>query len=192
VIVIARVVVALGLASLVVACSKSEPEPVKAEPAPSAPPSPSPSVTASATPSATSTATPGPLVLARGVRITHAPAVGPVADIVKKAREREKADGRDLVVYVGAKWCEPCQRFHKAAAAGELDTDFPQLTLLEFDLDEDRDRLESAGYKSQLIPLFVMPSADGRASENRFEGSVKGNAAVSNIAPRLRSLLAAR
>lgn len=102
------------------------------------------------------------------------------------------AGDKRLLVYVGATWCEPCQYFHRAAEAHALDTAFPDLTLLEFDLDDDRDRLESAGYKSQLIPLFVMPSADGRASENRFEGSVKGNAAVSNIAPRLRSLLATR
>ena len=131
----------------------------------------------------------GPLVLARGVRIEHA-ADGPdAAKVVREARAREKADGRDVVVYVGAKWCEPCQRFHKAAAAGELDDAFPQLTLLEFDLDQDRDRLDAAGYRSDLIPLFVMPGDDGRASSKRFEGSVKGDGAIANIAPRLRSLL---
>ncbi len=93
------------------------------------------------------------------------------------------------MVYVGAKWCEPCQSFHKAAAKGELDGEFPDLTLLEFDLDEDRDRLATAGYVSQYIPLFAMPASDGRASEKKFEGSVKGDGAVANIAPRLRSLL---
>jgi hypothetical protein len=90
---------------------------------------------------------------------------------------------------VGAKWCEPCQNFHKAAAKGDLDGEFPDLTLLEFDLDEDRDRLATAGYVSQFIPLFAMPGPDGRASDKKFEGSVKGDGAVANIAPRLRSLL---
>jgi hypothetical protein len=92
-------------------------------------------------------------------------------------------------VYVGAKWCEPCQSFHKAAAKGDLDGEFPDLTLLEFDLDEDRDRLGAAGYVGQYIPLFAMPGPDGHASEKKFEGSVKGDGAVANIAPRLRSLL---
>jgi hypothetical protein len=163
------------------ACSKSEPEPAK----PAAPPS------ESAAPAQASAAVPtGPLVLARGVRIEHASKGDDAARVVREARDREKADGRDLVVYVGAKWCEPCQRFHKAAQAGELDDAFPMLTLLEFDLDADKERLETAGYHSELIPLFVMPDADGRASSKRFEGSVKGNGAIANIEPRLRALMA--
>ncbi|AKV01929.1 hypothetical protein AKJ09_08592 [Labilithrix luteola] len=112
------------------------------------------------------------------------------AKIIREAREREAAEGRSLVVYVGATWCEPCQHFHEAAKKGELDSDFPNLSLLEFDLDVDRDRLAAAGYTSEMIPLFVLPNDDGRASSKRFEGSIKGKGAVRNIAPRLRSLLA--
>jgi hypothetical protein len=126
----------------------------------------------------------------KGVRFEHAAAGDDVQAIVKAARERAVGSGRDLVVYVGAKWCEPCQRFHAAAERGELDADFPDLTLLEFDLDVDRERLVTAGYVSELIPLFVLPDANGRATNKRFEGSVKGDRAVSNIAPRLRQILA--
>ena len=128
-------------------------------------------------------------MLARGVRIVHAGPGSDAARVVVDERARAKSDGRNLVVYVGAKWCEPCQHFHKAAQEGDLDAEFPDLTLLEFNLDEDRNRLASAGYVSQFIPLFAMPGPDGRASERKFEGSVKGNGAVANIAPRLRSLL---
>jgi thiol-disulfide isomerase/thioredoxin len=161
---------------LLAACSRSDPEP---RPDPQAQPQPS----------ASATAPTGPLVLARGVRIDKAKDGADAAKVVREARAAERADGRDLVVYVGAKWCEPCQRFHKAAAAGQLDDAFPQLTLLEFDLDQDRDRLDAAGYHSDLIPLFVMPGDDGRASSKRFEGSVKGDGATANITPRLRALL---
>jgi hypothetical protein len=131
----------------------------------------------------------GPLVLARGVRIVRAGLGIDAAKVVRDERDRARSDGRDLVVYVGAKWCEPCQHFHKAAQKGDLDAEFPDLTLLEFDLDEDRDRLTPAGYVSQFIPLFAMPGLDGRASDKKFEGSVKGDGAVANIAPRLRALL---
>jgi len=129
-------------------------------------------------------------VLARGIRFVKAEPGEDVAKLVRAEREKAAADGRDLVVYVGAKWCEPCQRFHKAAERGELDDEFPTLTLLEFDLDEDRDRITAAGYTSRLIPLFVVPAEDGRASDRRFEGGVKGEGAVANITPRLRKLLA--
>lgn len=165
-------------------CGRSEPEP-KPEPAklPAAVAAPTRAATAAAPPAG------GPLVLARGVRIVHAAAGSDAAKVVRDERDRARTDGRDLVVYVGARWCEPCQYFHKAAQRGELDGDFPDLTLLEFDLDDDRDRLTPAGYVSQFIPLFAMPAPDGRASDKKFEGSIKGDGAVANIAPRLRSLL---
>ena len=171
--------------SLVVcaACSRSE-----AEPRPD--PTPTPSSKPASTTASPSGGPAGPMILARGVRLVHAGAGSDAARVVRDERERAKSDGRDLVVYVGAKWCEPCKVFHKAAQKGDLDAEFPDLTLLEFDLDEDRDRLLSAGYVSEFIPLFAMPGADGRATDRRFEGSVKGDGAVANIAPRLRKLLA--
>ena len=98
-------------------------------------------------------------------------------------------DGRVLLVYVGAPWCEPCQRFHKAAAAGALDARFPRLRLLEFDHDRFVDGLAGGGYTSRYIPLFAVPGPDGRASGRAIEGSIKGEGAVDNIAPRLETLL---
>jgi thiol-disulfide isomerase/thioredoxin len=144
---------------------------------------------AAATPAASAQAPSGPLVLAPGLRVVRAPAGSDAARVVREARDRSKSDGRELVVYVGAKWCEPCQYFHKAAESGALDGEFPDLTILEFDLDEDRERLAAAGYVSELIPLFAVPGEDGRASDRKLAGSVKGAGAVANISPRLRALL---
>ena len=159
----------------VIACSKPESEPRK-------------DPSANESPSAQAPST--PLVLApKGIRFEHAPHGDDVNGIVKKARETAAANGRDLVVYVGAKWCEPCQRFHQAAERGELDEQFPNLTIMDFDVDEDRERLLTAGYESKFLPFFVVPDANGRATDKRFEGSVKGNGAVTNITPRLRQIL---
>src|SRR5690242_19327752 len=72
----------------------------------------------------------GPLAPQDQVRITGAPEAGEVTGILREAGARAKAEGRELIVYVGATWCEPCQRFHKAANRGELDTAFPNLTLI--------------------------------------------------------------
>jgi hypothetical protein len=168
--------VLVSCVSLALGCGRSDSEPRKD------PSVPEPSTTSA--PPAT------PLVLApKGIRFEHAAAGDDVNAIVKAAREGAVANGRDLVVYVGAKWCEPCQRFHHAAERGELDGDFPNLTILDFDVDEDRERLVTAGFESKLLPFFIVPDANGRATEKRFEGSVKGDRAVSNIAPRLRMIL---
>jgi hypothetical protein len=126
------------------------------------------------------------------VEIVPAPPGEDAAAVVRAELERATGQGRRLVVYVGATWCEPCTRFHDAAAAGQLDATFPTLRMLEFDHDRDAARLEQAGYKSKMIPLFAIPGPDGRGSGRQIEGSVKGDRAVGEITPRLQELLASR
>ena len=170
----------LALATSVLACDKSadvrrEPEAKPTPVASGAVPADVPSVPT--------------VLLTRGVRFVKMPPGDDVHALLRAERDKARAASREVIVYVGATWCEPCQRFHKAAQAGALDEAFPNLTLLEFDLDEDRERLVTAGYVSTLIPLFVKPGPDGKATSLRFEGSVKGDGAVTNIAPRLKTLL---
>ena len=129
-----------------------------------------------------------PAPVPKHVDIMAAPADVAVAPLVVKEQARARHDGRKLLVYVGATWCEPCQRFHKAAASGALDALFPSLRLIEFDHDRDHERLRAAGYVSRMIPLFALPAADGRSTGHQIEGSVKGDGAVDEIAPRLRQL----
>lgn len=125
-----------------------------------------------------------------GPVFVYAPAEGVVAGIVKQELDHARARSQDLLVYVSAAWCEPCKHFEDAVAAGSLREAFPRLRLLKFDFDRDEARLAEAGYFSDMIPLFVIPGEDGRATERRMEGSIKGADAVStNIAPRLRQLL---
>ncbi len=127
-------------------------------------------------------------VLAK-LRLIEAPEAGDLPAAVMAQLERSKVEQRSLIVYVGAKWCEPCRYFHEAAAAGKLDDAFPKLDVIVFDRDRDAARLDAAGYESAMIPLFVAPKADGHASDRRIEGSVKGPAAIDNIVPRLKTLL---
>jgi thiol-disulfide isomerase/thioredoxin len=118
-----------------------------------------------------------------------APAGEDAASVVKRELERAHIDKKRLLVYVGATWCEPCKRFHDAAQAGQLDGVFPNLRLLEFDLDVDGERLARAGYASKMIPLFAIPTENGTGSGKQIEGSVKGEAAVMNLQNRLKPLL---
>jgi len=162
-----KVLLALSVAGLV-SCSKAAPE---------------------ATPDPVASTNSAPLVLAPpGVRFSKIGSTGPAAPQIKAEADKAKLEKRDVVVYVGAKWCEPCQRFHHAAQEGKLDNDFPNLNVVEFDLDEDRERVMAAGYSSTYIPLFVVPGPDGRASDKRFEGGVKGDGAVANLTPKLHAL----
>jgi hypothetical protein len=57
-----------------------------------------------------------------------------------------------------------------------------------FDLDRDGERLAEAGYKSELVPLFARPGADGRASGTQTDGVKQGGRYVEQLVPRIRSL----
>jgi len=123
------------------------------------------------------------------VEWVKAGALGDVAGEIKQKQGELKGQNRKMLVYIGATWCEPCRKFHEASERGELDRDFPNLTLLEFDLDKDGAPLAQAGYSPRYIPYFGVPGADGRATDRSIEGSVKGDQAVSYLTPKLRDLL---
>lgn len=123
------------------------------------------------------------------IRFLHA-SEGDVAALVKAERASAEGANRSLLVYVGASWCEPCQKFHEAATRGELDSELPPMTLLEFDADKDVPRLRAAGYSSTYIPLFAVPGADGRSTGKFIEGGIKGEGAARELAPRIKKLLA--
>jgi hypothetical protein len=117
-------------------------------------------------------------------------AAGAVPEVVQRARQDADRDRRQLLVYVSATWCEPCERFQRAVRAGALSASFPRLTLLKFDADRDLERLRAAGYDGEYIPRFVVPGPDGRGTARRMEGGTKAEDTVATfIVPRLASLL---
>lgn len=104
---------------------------------------------------------------------------------------RAAADGRRAVIYVGATWCEPCRGFHDALTAGKLDQELADVRFLELDHDAHEHLLSEGDMAcaSKLVPLFALPTADGRCSDQRHEGAIKGDGAVGFIVPRLKALL---
>ncbi len=115
---------------------------------------------------------------------------GDVEAVVRDAMATAATEDRRLMVYVGAVWCEPCQAFHHAVERGELDQALTGVRFLEFDSDHAGARLQAAGYGGRYIPRFVLPRADGGASEQRMEGGIKGEGAVDHLMQRLVPLLA--
>lgn len=124
------------------------------------------------------------------VKLINAPMTSATDQLIAEQRAASEKQGRTLLVYVGASWCEPCRYFHDAAEKGLLDEEFGDLDLLVFDAQADAERLLLAGYESQFIPLLVVPGPDGKATSRRMEGSVKGPGAVADMTPRLKQLLA--
>ena len=122
--------------------------------------------------------------------LTHRATKAPLEQFVQQHVEEADANGTRVLVYVGATWCEPCQRFHKALESGQLDEDLAGTKFIEFDSDRDGAELRAAGYASKYIPLFSVPDQSGHASGRAIEGSVKGDGAVrANLVPRLLALL---
>ena len=131
---------------------------------------------------------PATKVVPKKLEVSPAPA-GDVAAIVMPELARAKTDGKHFLVYVGAVWCEPCREFHDAARAGSLDATLGDMRMIEFDLDRDQARLEAAGYRSPLVPLFALPGADGKASGKQTDGVRKDGDHVEQLTVRLRALV---
>ncbi len=120
---------------------------------------------------------------------TLAASNGDVTKAIAEETAVAKAQGRSVLVYVGATWCEPCQHFHHAIEAGKFDAVFGDVTFLAFDIDESRSALFAADYRSTYIPLFAVPDANGRATHRRSEGGIKGEGAADDLAQKLKTLL---
>ena len=114
---------------------------------------------------------------------------GPVDASVRAALAAAQRDGRRLVVYVGATWCEPCTAFHQAVEHGELDEAHAGVRFLELDSDRVGAQLDALGYGGRYIPRFALPGPDGRGTGQAIEGGIKGPGAVEHIMQRLRPLL---
>ncbi len=118
---------------------------------------------------------------------------GAVEPWIQEQVEAADAAHVRVLVYVGATWCEPCQRFHKAVEAGELNGELNGLRFLEFDQDRDACALNIAGYSYKLIPVLALPDPDGRNHGRMIAGSIKGPDAVKkDLVPRLQALLAGK
>ncbi|MBX3191515.1 MAG: thioredoxin family protein [Labilithrix sp.] len=107
-----------------------------------------------------------PRAEATGVKVVVAAEDSDALSIVRTERLKAKAEGRVLVVYVGATWCPPCRRLKEEIHAGRLDATLGKTTLLAFDADRDTERLAGAGYKFGFIPYVALPGADGRPSDS--------------------------
>ncbi len=167
----AAVLAVLALAPLAAACD-AKPAAATSE---AAPPATQAAPTAPALPT-------GPLV--------EAPAGGDVATMVRNTMAIAAQQKRKVIVYVGATWCKPCQRFHKALESGRLDAALADVAFLAFDYDRDHDRLRGDGYASQSLPLFAVPAPDGAPSGRQIEGGIPDDSAVDDLVARIHKMLA--
>lgn len=168
----ARVVCAAFAAVVVSACSSPE-----------ATPEPMASGASSAAPTAPGAGAQGK------VEWVKVPAGAEPRAWVKSEVERARADQKKLVLYVGAKWCEPCQHFHEATERGELDAAFPDLRLVQFDHDDEAATIAELGCGSNYIPLFSVPDADGHCTRKQIQGGIKGTNNVAFLTDKLRKLI---
>lgn len=166
-----RIALAILLTVASAACSRSS---VITQDAPTTPSGSKPVATATAAATAGAEPKAAEARHETGVRVVVAGQDSDALSVVRTERLRAKAEGRVLVVYAGAGWCEPCKRFKHAVETGTLDDKLAKTTLLVFDADRDTERLASAGYKFQFIPYVGLPGADGHPTDSA-EARAKGS-----------------
>lgn len=134
--------------------------------------------------------TPPAEIVAKGPELRAASIAGQeVSAHIKQQLTLAAREGRRLVVYVGASWCEPCHDWHNAVRNGTTGA-LPAVRFLEFDLDKDGEALARAGYRTNMVPYFALPNEDGTAAGAHFAGVRKGGSYVSQIREQLSAMLA--
>ncbi|HEU4409368.1 MAG TPA: hypothetical protein VFS43_29180 [Polyangiaceae bacterium] len=151
-------------------------------------PAPRPAVTApgaaAAAPSPAAGGATAPSASAEPRRAPHfveMPAETGLLDAIRGEARAAGAAGETLVVYVGARWCKPCQHFERALASGKLDASLAGLRLLHVDLDTRGAELGAHGYATKVIPYFVVPTAKGAPSARKFSTEAMGGEVVDQI-----------
>lgn len=160
----------LLLAATLLACNTTSARPQAADDAP-------PRATSAAATTATDAAPP-----TTAVRFVAAADDTDAISLIRTKRLEAKAEGRVLVVYVGAGWCPPCRAMKDEIHSGRLDARLARTTFLAFDADRDGDRLASAGYTFKFIPYVALPGADGHPAESA-EARGKGGGAWRDLLP---------
>lgn len=166
----------LGLCAIAIAACNPSSSPATASAEPSALPAPAPLAAVEAAAPAS----------ADKLRVTAAEQDVDALSSIRTERLRAKAEGRVLVVYVSATWCEPCKRLKEEIAKGSLDGRLGRTTLLAFDADRDIDRLSAAGYRFQFVPYVALPGPDGRPADVQ-QASGKGGGAWRELLGKLEA-----
>ncbi len=104
--------------------------------------------------------------------------------LIRTKRLEAKAEGRVLVVYVSATWCEPCRRMKRELDSGRLDDRLAKITFLAFDADKDMDRLVAAGYSFKFVPFVALPAVAGEPAESQ-QATGKGGEAWRELLAKL-------
>lgn len=123
------------------------------------------------------------------VEVVDATPEVPAHIVIKNALRRANEAGQDLLVYVGASWCDPCVRFKKAVKAGVFNKGLPGVRFLAFDADADGERLKKIGYRWTYVPLFVRPAKSGWSSGVQIAGVPNKAGGAADLLPRLQKLL---
>ena len=79
-----------------------------------------PDVAVAAAPSVTAAPSAAASPTAARLRVIEADADDGAASLIRTKRLEAKAEGRKLVVFVSATWCEPCKRFKAEIASGRV------------------------------------------------------------------------
>lgn len=110
------------------------------------------------------------------------------------AAEAKRAKARNLRPYVElrADWCSPCQAIAKSRADAAMKDAFTGTYVVEVDIDDWADQLESVKLDASAIPAFVALDDAGRPTSRRIDGSAWGDDTTENMAPPLKAFFLSR
>lgn len=180
------VVVALGSALLVPACSR-EVGPTTESPAAM----PAPPRSAAAAPPKPTTAVSAPIASADVAParpfyvIELAPTEGDLLPLLHDHAERARARGLKPFVQFFAEWCKPCKALEARMGDPALVEAFTGTYVMKLNFDDWQQKLDGTGLTPFEIPMFYALDAEGRPTGRKLSGDAWGRATTESMAKAL-------
>ena len=118
------------------------------------------------------------------------PLDGDLTTVLAREAVKARAAGQRPYVEVGATWCGPCLKLKASLDDARMVEAFRGTRILRLDLDAWQPQLLGAGFRVDVIPVFIQLSGEGKPTTRTLTGEAWKEDTVEGMAPVLQKFLA--
>jgi hypothetical protein len=123
---------------------------------------------------------------ARGFELDEVAPGRPLAVVLSDGAAKAKAKGLRPFLYIGATWCQPCQKLHRSLDDERMVDAFRGTYVIHLDLDAWERELPSVGLRVAQVPVFFQLDAQGKPTGKSLDGGAWNEDVPAEMAPPLK------
>lgn len=120
------------------------------------------------------------------------PAQGKLVELLRHEVANAAALGKQPYVQITAEWCGPCKALRASLGDPLMQDAFAGTYIVQVDADAWKPELDTAGFKSDGIPVFFAVDGNARPTGAKIDGGAWGEDIPRNMAPPLKQFFTAQ